>query len=404
MNRSCAGRALLILFIVATHAAHAQQPQPQQARARGSKGEGVPNFTVRAGYRVDLVAENLGEARFIEFSDKGVLFVSQPRTGVILALTDADNDGKYDKPAKFVTAKPSVHCMDWHEGWLYFTQAINGSVSKARDGNGDGVADEVVEVLPAKTFPQGVGHPFRAILLTDDAMYVGVSDPANLTEDVNAETKRIYRFATSTNEKSVFASGIRNAMKLRVRPGTGEIWGCDQGADGFGKKFGDERGNQPITDLNPPEELNHYVLGGFYGHPYIVGNRVPRPEFADRPDVRDHAAKTIPPAWSFPAHWEPEGFTFIEKNYFSNHTGDMFVAFHGPMSSSTEERVGCRVERILFDATTGKPYGTLTIVNCLTPDGTAALGRPVDCVEAPDGAILFSCDQTRRIYRISRPG
>ncbi|MGB7157570.1 MAG: PQQ-dependent sugar dehydrogenase [Tepidisphaeraceae bacterium] len=389
--------ALLLLSLFASVAA-AQTQGP----TRGARGEGVPNFTVRAGYRVDLVADQLTEARFLEFGDKGLLYLSQPRAGVILSLTDTDGDGTYDKTAKFVKEVPSAHCMDFHDGWLYFTQAIDGSCSKARDTNGDGVADEIVEVLPPKTVPSGGGHPFRGILLTSDSMYITVADPSNLTEDVNAETKRIYRFPHSSSEKSVFASGIRNTEKLRLRPGTDEIWGCDQGSNNFGKKWGDEKGNQPITDLNPPEELNHYVLGGFYGHPYITGNRVPRPEFSDRPDVRDLAAKTIPPAWAFPAHGEPDGFTFLEKDYFKDHQGDLFVAFHG--SSNLVDRVGYRVERVLFDEMTGKPYGSLTVVNCLSPDGNTVLARPVDCAEAPDGSVLFSCDQTKKIYRISKPG
>ena len=52
------------------------------------------------------------------------------------------------------------------------------------------------------------------------------------------------------------------------------------------RNYGESTGrNQPITDLNPPEEFNKYVQDGFYGHPFIMGNGVPRPEFADRRDI-----------------------------------------------------------------------------------------------------------------------
>ena len=40
---------------------------------------------------------------------------------------------------------------------------------------------------------------------------------------------------------------------------------------------------QPLTDYNPAEEMNLYVEGGFYGHPFIVGSRVVRYEFLDKP-------------------------------------------------------------------------------------------------------------------------
>lgn len=387
----------VLSIISLTSAARAQSP------ARGTKSEGVPSFTIRPGYHVDLVADDLDEARFLEFGDDGVLHLSQPRAGVILALTDTDNDGAYDKTVKFVTGKPSAHSMDFHDGWLYFTQASNGSCTKARDTNGDGVADEIVEVLKPGSFPSGGGHPFRGILVTNDALYITVSDPSNMTEDLKSDRKTIYRFAPDGSNKTVFATGIRNTEKLQLRPGTKEVWGVDHGSDWFGKTFGDEKGNQPITDLNPPEELNHYVEGGFYGHPYLVGNRVPRPEFHDRRDLHELAEKTIPPAWNFPAHWAGNGFTFLENDHFPDHQGDLFVAFHG--SWNAERKVGYRVERVLFDDLTGKPYGTLAVVNCLSSDGKEVkevLARPVDCAEAPDGSVLFSCDQTKRIFRISK--
>ena len=96
MNRSCAGRAFLVLLIVSAHAAYGQlqqqQQQQQQVRPRGSKGEGVPNFTVRAGYRVDLVSDNLGEVRFIEFGDKGIYVSCLCPQGVRTRLIECECD------------------------------------------------------------------------------------------------------------------------------------------------------------------------------------------------------------------------------------------------------------------------------------------------------------------------
>jgi len=43
----------------------------------------------------------------------------------------------------------------------------------------------------------------------------------------------------------------------------------DHGSDWFGKPLEDkEDQGQPITDLIPPCEMNRYVQGGFYGHPF----------------------------------------------------------------------------------------------------------------------------------------
>lgn len=367
---------------------------------KGEVGDGVPAFTVRPGYRVDLAAGDLGEARFIEFSSDGKrLYLSQPKSATILTLEDPEGDGTFEPINTFIDGKPSVHCMDFADGWLYFTQASDGSCHRARDTDNDGAADDIEVVLPPGSVAAGGGHPFRGILVTDDSIFITVSDTTNATEKEDGR-KAIYQFDKNGKNKRTFATGLRNTEKIRFRPGTKELWGMDHGSDWYGRPAGDEKGKQPITNMLPPEELNHYVEGGFYGHPFLLGNRLPRLEYIKRDDIIDLAAKTIVPEYNFGAHWAGNGFAFLTKDYFPDHAGDMFIAFHGSWNS--EQRVGYRVERCLFDDVTGKPYGALQIVSTLSADGSTVLGRPVDCAEAPDGSVLFSCDLTNAIYRISR--
>ncbi len=371
--------------------------EPPEARpsSAGQRGSGVPEFWVRPGYRVDLVAEVDGEARFLEMDDKGTLYVSQPGARRIVAFRK--NGEKYEPLATFVENYPRVHGMCFHKGWLWFSQS--GSIHKARDTNGDGKADEIVDVIPQGQLPEGGGHWWRSLLVSDDAIYTSIGDASNASDQTSTERQKVWRFNVDGTGKKLWSSGIRNTEKLRFRPGTSEVWGMDHGSDWFGGPLGDKEGRQPITDYNPPEELNHYVEGGFYGHPFIVGNRVPRIEFQDRADIIDLAEKTIVPAYGFGAHWAGNGFTFLTSDSLGpDHKGDMLVAFHG--SWNRQKRAGYRVERVLFDEVTGQPYGSLMIVSTLKDQDV--LARPVDLVEEPGGSVLFSCDSTRRIYRISK--
>src|ERR1044072_9904798 len=89
-----------------------------QARGGGERGPNVPDFWIRPGYRVTLAADKLPEARFMEFDDKGTLYLSQPGAGSITTLVE--KDGTYQVKAKFITGKKTVHGMCWHDGWLYF--------------------------------------------------------------------------------------------------------------------------------------------------------------------------------------------------------------------------------------------------------------------------------------------
>jgi glucose/arabinose dehydrogenase len=214
----------------------------------------------------------------------------------------------------------------------------------------------------------------------------------------------VWRFNLDGTGKTLWSSGVRNTEKLRLRPGTQEVWGADHGSDNFGGPLKDGKRNpnsryDPLTDTYPPCEFNHYQEGQFYGHPFVVGQRIPRYEYSNREDILELVGKTVPPAWSFGAHWAPNGWTFLSKDYFPDHKGDAFVALHGSWNSSVP--VGYRVERIAFDKMTGVPYGAQVIVSCLSKDNQV-LDRPVDCVEAPDGTVLFASSSSNRIYRISR--
>lgn len=375
--------------------------------AAGAKGvgPGVPPFTVRDGYQVTVAAENFGQARHVELGDDGTLYVTQPQTQDVAALKDKDGDGVYETHTVFLSGIKDGEGLCFDGGWLYVTSAADGSVKRAKDTKGDGKADVIETFLPPDSVPGGGGHPYRGIVFTKDYVFITVSDGGNMSDDLPSPRKCIYRFnrdgtATSNFGKMQFITGIRNTEKIRLRPGTEEIWGLDHGSDNFGATYGEKHGDQPITDLLPGEELNKFVEGQFYGHPFICNNRIIRPEYAKRPDILELARKTTPPEWTFGAHMAPNGFTFLTKDMFPGHKGDLIAAFHGSWDSTA--RVGYSIIRVLFDQATGKPYGSLQLVSCLEA-GTngGVLARPVDCCEAADGTILFSCDKTNKIYRIS---
>ena len=404
---------LALLAAAAPAVAQNENPKPDPAIKVdvGSVGDGVPAFTVRPGFRVTLAADDLPEARFLQFGDDGTLYLSQPNRGVIMSLKDKDGDGTFETRKDFVTAGTNVHSMDFKDGFLWYTASKDGTLHKARDTTGDGVADDVQTVI-AKGQKDGIpgnggGHPFRGVLVKPDRIYITVSDPQNMTGELDSDMKTVYSFDRDGKDRQIFATGIRNTEKLRNRikrdgSVTDEIWGADHGSDWFGKPYGDEKGNQPITDNMPPDELNKLEQGKFYGHPYLMADLTPRPEWADRKDLHELAEKTVPAAWSYPAHSACNGFTFLDSNsgkqFGPEFVGDIFQAQHGSWNRS--KKSGYAVVRVLFDPMTGMPYGEQPIV--VTHDGDKVMARPVDCAVAPDGSVVWSCDQTKRLYRISK--
>jgi glucose/arabinose dehydrogenase len=363
--------------------------------AQGEKGPGVPDFWVRPGYRVTLVASDLGNARFMVIDEHGTLYLSRPNEGDIVMLRPSG--GKYTQTGTFVEGYRQVHGMQVKDGWLWFTSA--GKVTKARvSPDGKAPATGVQDVLTG--LPTG-GHWWRSVLVTDQYLYTSIGDDGNINDDQN-DRERVWRYNLDGGDKTLYVSGIRNTEKLLVRPGTQEIYGCDQGSDWFGQKVGDHQGFQPVTDYNPPEEFNHYVMGGFYGHPFIVGNRLPRYEYMNRPDIDELAAKTIPPAYCFGPHWAADGWIFLSgASLPAAFDRDALVAFHGSWNRS--EKAGYRVEHLMFDKVIDVPIGSEMLVGTLGKNHET-LGRPVDVVQEPSGSILFSDDQRNAIYRIEYLG
>lgn len=351
---------------------------------------------VRAGFRLTVAQADVRAPRFMCLAPDGTLYVSETGQGRIRACRDADGDGYYEETATFVDGYPTVHAMVWHDGWLWFTQS--GAIRKGRDTNGDRVADDVQTVIPDGELPEGGNHWFRPLLILNGRLYTGIGDSGNINDEADTDREKLWSYDLDGGDKRPFISGIRNTEKLVVRPGTDEIWGMDHGSDWFGRKVEGRRHGQPITDLNPPDEMNHYVEGGFYGHPFIVGSRLPRYEYLNRRDIGSLAARTIVPEWSGGAHWAPNAMAFYDGDAIPGARGDAFVAYHGSWNRS--EKAGYCVTRVRFE--NGKPWGEQVMARFL--DARRVLGRPVDVTPAHDGSLLITDDFGDRVYRLTYVG
>lgn len=360
---------------------------------------------VRPGYQLSVAADGIKLARFLALGPNNTLFVSVPKEGKILACRDLDGDGTYESITTFVAGKEPATILQgvqWHDGWLWFAQL--NAVSKARDTNGDGKADEEVRVLGPEQLPTGAkgGHMWRALLIHKERIYTHVGDQTNATDEPieASERKKIWSFALDGSDKKLFASGLRNTEKLSIRPGTDEIWGVDHDIDMMAVKLeGDRKFGQPITDHNPPAELNRIVEGGFYGHPWLVGKNQPNLGLIGEPKLVEYASKATVPEWLMPAHCSANSLTFYSGGNFPNAQGDIFVAQKGGWNATA--KVGYCLSRILFED--GHPYGELKMVSFLK-GGTEILGRPTDCIQAPDGSLLFSDDFGGKVYRLKYVG
>ena len=129
-----------------------------------------------------------------------------------------------------------------------------------------------------------------------------------------------------------------------------------------------------------------------------MGKNTPNLNFLNDPKLVEYASKATIPEWLLPAHCSANSLTFYTGDKIPRAHGDAFVAQRG---GSATAKVGYCLSRILFED--GHPYGEQKMVNFLK-NRTEILGRPVDCMQAPDGSLLFSDDFGSKIYRLKYVG
>ena len=121
-------------------------------------------------------------------------------------------------------------------------------------------------------------------------MYVSIGSASNVSDDSEeANRARIFEFNPDGTGQKVFAWGVRNAVGIKFRPGTEDLWMSVNERDALG-------------DGLVPDYISRVQPGGFYGWPwfYMGKHQDPRhkgkhPELADKvlvPDVlvQSHSA------------------------------------------------------------------------------------------------------------------
>jgi glucose/arabinose dehydrogenase len=312
----------------------------------------------------------------------GAVYATQPSSGRVIRLADANHDGFADGTDVVVTGLRQPHGLAFHKGALWVANT-DGVVRVPMGANG------LASGAPAyvNTYSGGSGHWTRTIVFgPDSAMYVAVGSSCNLCVETSTDRAAVLRFNEDGSGKRVYASGLRNAVGIAIHPTTGALWVSQNERDNL----------TPEHEDLPPEELNILADGGDYGWPYCYGNRVPNPEYHDAA----RCARTIPPALALQAHSAPLGLSFLSRatTFPAEYRGDLLVAYHG--SWNRDVPTGAKVVRVHVSG--GRPTGVEDFITGWQTANGRRWGRPVDVVVAADGSVLVSDDAAGAIYRVSR--
>ncbi|MEO7446059.1 MAG: sorbosone dehydrogenase family protein [Ferruginibacter sp.] len=366
---------------------------PKQQRTTGtvtSAGSGDSNALYKKynldkiklpqGFSIAVYAE-VPNARSMVLSPGGVLYIGNRSGNNVFAVTDENKDGIGDNVYTIASGLESPNGVAFADGNLYV--ATISTILRFDD-----IDNRLVQPPTAKTifdkYPTDGHHGWKYIAFGPDGkLYVPVGAPCNICDNPNEVYASITRLNKDGSGMEVFAHGIRNTVGFAWHPVTGQLWFTDNGRDNLGNDV-------------PGDELNTAPKAGMhFGFPFCHQGNILDPEFGKEKNCDSYT----PPVQVLGPHVAALGMKFYTGNQFpATYKNKIFIAEHG--SWNRKDPIGYRVSLVNVDSS-GKSGGYSNFAEgWLQPDGKV-LGRPVDVLVMPDGAMLVSDDYSGVVYRIT---
>jgi glucose/arabinose dehydrogenase len=347
-------------------------------------------FTLPPGFTINLYAAGLPGARMLAVAPNGDRFVSRKDAGVIVALPDRNGDGTADEARVFASGLGKPHGLAFFNGYLYVAQ--EASVIRFPYVAGDlaarGPAETVVPFLPngpGSGLVGDVNHDTRSIAFGPDGkMYVSVGSSCDLCIESEERRATVLQFNADGSDGRIFASGLRNAVGVRVDPRTGILWATGNERNGLG-------------DNDPPDFFVPLRAGVNYGWPYCVGVP-PRPDPTVGAGREEYCRTQVEtPLVPLQARTAPLGYSFTEGARLpAPFANGAILTQHGPFG-----RVDAGHRLIFLSMVPGRMQaGPRDFALGWVQNGTM-WGNPVDVIVGPDGALYVSDDLAGAVYRIA---
>ncbi|MBI4547799.1 MAG: sorbosone dehydrogenase family protein [Ignavibacteriae bacterium] len=345
---------------------------------------GLPleQITLPPGFRIEVYASNVENARSMTLTPNGTLFVGTRSKGNVYAILDTNKDNRGDKVITVAKGLFMPNGVAFRNGSLYVAE-VNRVL---RYDNIENNLTKIPEpVVVNDSFPSHTHHGWKFIRFgLDGRLYVPVGAPCNVCDEEDQRFASIMRMNPDGSELEIFVKGVRNTVGFDWHPTTHELWFTDNGRDWLG-------------DNLPPDELNYAPQQGLhFGFPYCHGRNISDPDFGNRHSCNEF----VPPAMELGPHVAALGMRFYTGTMFpAEYRNQIFIAEHGSWNRSVP--IGYRVTLVTVDSTRALSYKVFA-EGWL--QGGRAWGRPVDVLVMPDGALLVSDDHADAIYRITYQG
>ncbi len=341
----------------------------------------LDKLKVPAGFKVEVWAEGIPEARSLALGDKGTVFVSNRLAKNVYAVVDKGGKREVKTLLKGLNAPNGVA---FSKGTLYVAE-------RDRITRYDGIEDKLDNPPEGKVVIGGLdpqnqpGHFWKFLAMGPDGkLYYNVGAPGNIVMPGYFQAS-ISRVDPKSGIVETYVQGVRNSVGFDWHPQTKQLWFTNHGRDW-------------LSDDAPNDTLHRVSHKGMnFGYPFCHQGDILDPEFGKGRSCKEFD----PPAAKLGAHVAPLGMRFYTGKMFpAEFRNNIFLARHGSWNRTTKQ--GYDVIRVSFDAN-GKPKMEPFLSGFLQDEKAdpPMWGRPVDVLQMKDGALLVSDDYNGILYRVS---
>jgi glucose/arabinose dehydrogenase len=337
----------------------------------------VDKLKVPKGFKIEVYASGIPNARSLRLGDKGTVFVSNRTLDKIYAIVDKGGKREVKIIAKDLY-RPNGIAL--HDGTLYIAELSQISKIEKIEDNLDNTPKPTVIY---NDLPKDEPHGWKYLTVgPDNKLYFNVGAPCNICmpPDTHAQIRRINLDGSGVE---VVARGVRQIVGMDWHPTLKQLYFTENARDWLSE----ELPNDKLNRLAQPGKDN-------FGYPYCHQGNVPDPEFGWGHSCDEF---TKPVALLGP-HSAPLGIKFYTGNAFpAEYRGQAFIARHGSWNKSKKIGGDILVAKLNKDGSLKSldPFLTGFIQD------NNYVGRPVDLLVMKDGSLLISDDYAGAIYRVS---
>jgi glucose/arabinose dehydrogenase len=337
----------------------------------------LDKLKVKPGFKIEVYAAGVPNARTLRLGDKGTVFVSSRVQDKVHAIVT--KDGK--RELKVVASglhRPNGIAL--HKGTLYIAELSQISKIEKIEDNLDNPPKPVVIY---DDLPKDEAHGWKFLTIgPDDKLYFQVGAPCNICMPSPAHAQ-IRRINLDGSGAEVVARGIRQIVGMDFSPITKQLYFTENSRDWLSEDIPEEKLNR----LTQPGKDN-------FGYPFCHQGNIADQEFGWGHSCDEF---TKPIALLGP-HTAALGMRFYTGNTFpSEYRNAIFIARHGSWNRTKKIGGDIVVARLSEDGAVKsiEPFITGFIEN------NNYVGRPADVEFVKDGSMLISDDFNGAVYRVT---